>query len=63
MQGSETSRRNVMPIEIPQHERCPFCNLVAGRSTFAVVEDTLHTLAFLPPRQTGLGKHDGIERE
>jgi len=44
-----------MPIEVPQQERCPFCSQIAGPSRFAVVEDLPDTLAFLPPRQCGLG--------
>jgi histidine triad (HIT) family protein len=44
-----------MPIEMPQRDRCPFCNLVAGTSTFAVVEELDDTMAWLPPRQSGLG--------
>lgn len=45
-----------MPIEVPQRDRCPFCNYVETRSSqWAVVEELDDTLAFLPPRQSGLG--------
>lgn len=44
-----------MPIDVPRRDRCPFCNYVAGGAQFAVVEDLAETLAFLPPRQSGLG--------
>ena len=44
-----------MPIEVPHHDRCPFCRHVEGGNQFAVVEELDNTLAFLPPRQNGLG--------
>lgn len=44
-----------MPIEIPQRDRCPFCNYVGGTTQFATVEALEDTLTFLPPRQSGLG--------
>jgi histidine triad (HIT) family protein len=44
-----------MPIEVPKPERCPFCNFVSGQSTWAVVEERLDTIAWLPPRQHGTG--------
>ena len=44
-----------MPIDIPQRDRCPFCNYVGGTTQFATVEVLEETLAFLPPRQSGLG--------
>jgi histidine triad (HIT) family protein len=47
-----------MPIEIPvlpQDRRCPFCNYAEDSSRFATVEVLKDTLAFLPPRQNGLG--------
>jgi histidine triad (HIT) family protein len=44
-----------MPIEIPQRDRCPFCNYIGGTTQFATVEAREDTLAFLPPRQSGLG--------
>jgi len=44
-----------MPIEVPQPERCPFCNFVSGASQWAVVEELPETLAWLPPRQHGTG--------
>ena len=44
-----------MPIELPQQERCPFCNFIAEPTRFATVEETSRTVAFLPPRQHGKG--------
>jgi histidine triad (HIT) family protein len=44
-----------MPFEVPHHDRCPFCRHVEGGNQFAVVEELPETLAFLPPRQNGLG--------
>jgi histidine triad (HIT) family protein len=45
-----------MPIEVPQPERCPFCNYIINRaSQWAVVEELDDSLAFLPPRQHGRG--------
>jgi histidine triad (HIT) family protein len=47
-----------MPIEIPvlpEDRRCPFCNYAEDSSRFATVEVLKDTLAFLPPRQNGLG--------
>ena len=44
-----------MPIEPPQRERCPFCGNITGRNQVALVEELPDTLAFLPPRQSGLG--------
>ncbi|HZT05847.1 MAG TPA: HIT domain-containing protein, partial [Chloroflexota bacterium] len=44
-----------MPIDVPQRDRCPFCNFVVDLSRFAVVEEMPDTLAFLPPRQSGRG--------
>ena len=44
-----------MPIEIPQRDRCPFCNYVNGTSEPVTVEELEHTWAFLPARQTGRG--------
>ena len=44
-----------MPLDIPNHDRCPFCGNIAGRNQCAVVEDLADTFAFLNPRQFGLG--------
>jgi histidine triad (HIT) family protein len=44
-----------MPIDVPQQERCPFCNFIAEPTRFATVEETSQTVAFLPPRQHGKG--------
>ena len=44
-----------MPIDVPERDRCAFCNNIAGLNRFAVVEELEDTLAFLPPRQSGLG--------
>ncbi len=44
-----------MPIDVPQQERCPFCNFIAEPTRFATVEQTSQTVAFLPPRQHGKG--------
>jgi histidine triad (HIT) family protein len=44
-----------MPIEIPHPERCAFCRYIEGQGEAAVVEDLADTLAFLNPRQYGIG--------
>ncbi len=44
-----------MPIDVPQRDRCAFCNNIAGLNSFVVVEDLAETLAFLPARQHGTG--------
>jgi histidine triad (HIT) family protein len=44
-----------MPITVPQRDRCAFCSNLAGTNRFAVVEELADTVAFLPPRQSGLG--------
>ena len=44
-----------MPIEIPQRDRCAFCRYLEGQSQAAVVEELDDTLAFLNPRQYGIG--------
>lgn len=44
-----------MPIDVPQRDRCAFCSNLAGENRFAVVEELEQTVAFLPPRQSGLG--------
>ena len=44
-----------MPIEVPQRDRCAFCNNLSGSNQVAVLEELSDTIAFLPPRQTGLG--------
>jgi len=44
-----------MPIAVPQQERCAFCNFVNDMSRFALVEELADTVAWLPPRQHGLG--------
>ncbi len=45
----------VVPIEIPQNERCPFCRVVEGQGRMAMLEELEETVAFLNPRQYGLG--------
>jgi histidine triad (HIT) family protein len=44
-----------VPIEIPHPERCAFCRYIEGQGEAAVVEDLADTLAFLNPRQYGIG--------
>jgi histidine triad (HIT) family protein len=45
-----------MPIDIPVLPRnCPFCTFVEDSTRFATVEELDQTVAFLPPRQNGLG--------
>ena len=44
-----------MPIEIPHPERCAFCRYIEGQGEAAVVEELAETLAFLNPRQYGMG--------
>ena len=44
-----------MPIDVPQRDRCAFCNNISGLNTFVVVEETADTFAFLPARQHGTG--------
>jgi histidine triad (HIT) family protein len=44
-----------VPIEIPHPERCAFCRYIEGQSQAAVVEELDDTLAFLNPRQYGIG--------
>jgi histidine triad (HIT) family protein len=44
-----------MPIDVPQQERCAFCNFVNDMDRFALVEELADTVAWLPPRQHGLG--------
>jgi len=44
-----------MPIEIPHPERCAFCRYIEGQGEAAVVEELEDTLAFLNPRQYGIG--------
>ena len=45
-----------MPIDVPERDRCPFCSYIETRTQqWAVVEELPDTLAFLPPRQSGLG--------
>lgn len=44
-----------MPIEIPFQEQCVFCRFVGDLSRFAIIEELPDTIAWLPPRQHGLG--------
>ena len=44
-----------MPIEIPRPQRCAFCRYIEGEGQAAVVEQLDDTLAFLNPRQYGIG--------
>ena len=39
-----------MPIEPPTHDACPFCEGLAGRHDWAIVEDLPESLAFITPR-------------
>jgi histidine triad (HIT) family protein len=48
-------KESIMPIDVPQRDRCAFCNNLAGENRFAVVEELEQTIAFLPPRQSGQG--------
>ena len=52
--GREKEVRRV-PIGVPQRDRCAFCSNLQGANRFAVVEELPETVAFLPPRQSGLG--------
>src|SRR5438132_14071358 len=45
----------IIPIEIPQRDRCAFCRYIEGQGQAAVVEELDDTLAFLNPRQYGIG--------
>jgi len=44
-----------VPIDIPQRDRCAFCRYIEGEGQAAVVEQLEDTLAFLNPRQYGIG--------
>jgi len=44
-----------VPIGVPERDRCAFCSNLQGANRFAVVEELPETVAFLPPRQSGLG--------
>lgn len=44
-----------MPIDVPQRDRCAFCNNISGANQFVVVEELPDSYAFLPPRQHGTG--------
>jgi histidine triad (HIT) family protein len=44
-----------MPIDVPHQEQCTFCRFVTDLSRFAVVEELPDSIAWLPPRQHGLG--------
>ncbi|HTE85903.1 MAG TPA: HIT family protein [Dehalococcoidia bacterium] len=44
-----------MPIDVPQRDRCAFCNNIASLNQFVVVEELEQSLAFLPARQHGTG--------
>lgn len=39
-----------MPIEPPAHDPCPFCEGLAGRHDWAIVDDLPDSLAFIGPR-------------
>ena len=39
-----------MLIEPPTHDACPFCEGLAGRHDWAIVEDLPESLAFITPR-------------
>lgn len=38
-----------MPIEAPKHEPCPFCEGLAGRHDWAIVDERPLSLAFIAP--------------
>lgn len=44
-----------MPIGIPIHELCPFCEGLAGRHDWAIVDDGPDSLAFISPRPLRAG--------
>jgi histidine triad (HIT) family protein len=39
-----------VPIEPPTHDACPFCEGLAGRHDWAIVDDQPDSLAFISPR-------------
>lgn len=39
-----------LPIEPPTHDECPFCEGLAGRHDWALVDDQTDSLAFISPR-------------
>lgn len=39
-----------LPIEPPAHDPCPFCEGLAGRHDWAIVDDQPDSLAFITPR-------------
>jgi histidine triad (HIT) family protein len=39
-----------LPIEPPAHDLCPFCEGLAGRHDWAIVDDQPDSLAFITPR-------------
>lgn len=39
-----------MPIEPPAHDPCPFCEGLAGRHDWAIIDDQPESLAFITPR-------------
>lgn len=44
-----------MPIELPANDPCPFCEGLAGRHDWAIIEELPDSLAFIPryPLRTG----------
>jgi histidine triad (HIT) family protein len=44
-----------LPIEPPVHDPCPFCEGLAGRHDWAIVDDQPDSLAFITPRPLRLG--------
>lgn len=44
-----------MPIELPSHDPCPFCEGVAGRHDWALVDDLPESLAFIVPKPLRTG--------
>jgi histidine triad (HIT) family protein len=44
-----------VPIEPPEHQICPFCEGLAGRHDWAIVDDRPLSLAFIVPRPTRRG--------
>lgn len=41
---------SAVPIEPPAHDPCPFCEGLAGRHDWAIVDDQRESLAFITPR-------------
>lgn len=44
-----------MPLELPEHDRCPFCDGLAGRHDWAIIEDLPESLACISPKPLRVG--------